>query len=274
MTRSVERFPNKGKFTYMSFLHRGPDNIPCIIKRVGTVQEFLNELHYFTKRRIDRIEMRTRGQSNNAWWHIYRRGCISGTIVKRVISQNQKDCSNAKLNQSISKTGTQRFTNLAMEYGIQNESYGIKTFLKMYRSSHKTLKVEPIGLVINENLPYLAGSPDGYVTCSCCSPALIEIKSPYRLRNCGISGWRLLDDYLDRDQNLKPDHSYRHQINFYLGLKRLHICYLVIYAKGQAIIKTIVFNESLYAYQLRNLSEYYTNFYLPSVIGRRNGRLL
>ena len=40
------------------------------------------------------------------------------------------------------------------------------------------MKISDTGLVISEELPYIAASPDLKVECKCCGAALMEIKCP------------------------------------------------------------------------------------------------
>ena len=40
------------------------------------------------------------------------------------------------------------------------------------------MKITDTGLVISEELPYIAASPDLKVECKCCGAALMEIKCP------------------------------------------------------------------------------------------------
>ena len=46
---------------------------------------------------------------------------------------------------------------------------------------HKNIKVSKIGLVILEEAPYIAASPDFEVTCDCCGRGVGEIKCPYSI---------------------------------------------------------------------------------------------
>merc|ERR1712243_313088 len=53
---------------------------------------------HFTKRNIARISMRTKFQSNSPFWYLYRRSIITGTIARRIITQNRKGLNNDKFN--------------------------------------------------------------------------------------------------------------------------------------------------------------------------------
>ena len=123
--------------------------------------------------------------------------------------------------------------------------------------------------MLYKNAPYVGGSPDGIVSCDCCStPYLIEIKCPFRLAETGIRNWRLLE-YFDDNQNLKISHTYYNQINLYQGILGIQIAFFVVYAKDEVIIKRVLFDKDFFEFQIKNLTEYYMNHYLPTVIGTK-----
>ena len=45
--------------------------------------------------------------------------------------------------------------------------------------------------------------------------------------------------------------------------------YFVVYARDEVIIRQIEFDKQFFEFQIKNLSEYYMNYYLPTVIGTK-----
>jgi hypothetical protein len=249
---------------------RGPHSICCIIEISKDIEHFLELLRkYFTKRIILRISERTKLQSETTFWYLYRKCVITGTLCKRVISQNLKNEKNEKINRIISKQFQSTFTNQALEYGKINENTAINIFFKSFSQNHKNAKLRKCGLVIYENLPFVAGSPDAIVACECCpEPYVVEVKCPFRLKYTGISNWRCLE-YFNEEQLLKRSHTYFNQINLYQGILGLKKAFFIVYARDQIISKLIEFDETFFKNQIKNLSEYYIKFYLPDVIGKK-----
>ena len=264
------RTPLEGDFPLLVLRKRGPCNMASIIRMSKSITYFLELLKkHFTARTIERISTRTRQQSRSSYWFLYRRCLITGTIAKRVINQNKRGEKNEKLNRCISRFFPGSFTNEAMMYGVANEKRAMETFFNVFKTMHTDAKLHEIGLVLYKDAPYIGGSPDGIVTCDCCSTSyLIEIKCPFRLAETGIKNWRILE-YFDDSQNLKPSHTYFNQINLYQGILGLKTAFFVVFANDEIITKRITFDKDFFDFQIKNLTEYYTKYYLPTVIGTK-----
>ena len=119
----------EGHFPLLILRKRGPKNMISVIRESSNVNDFLHSLDIiFTPRLIKRITARTKFQSLNSYWFLYRRGVITGTLAKRVISQNLKGENNEKINRGITKFFPSSFVNEAMIYGNKNEKNAILAF--------------------------------------------------------------------------------------------------------------------------------------------------
>ena len=274
----TRKFLGVSHFPYLRLVEIGPNNLSIILEQTKSKDEFLKKIkNHFTRSRRRQIEYLTRKQSDSPYWYLFRRCMISGTLVKRIISQNAKNESNENLNNSITKLRPSTYKNEAMLYGIANEQTAINVFFNLFKTQHEYPEIKNSGLVIHSEYSYLGASPDSIFVCKCCKePYLIEVKSPHRLKDTGIQAWPILNDYLNNDGSLKFHHSYYHQIQFYLGLLKLTKCYFVIYAKNEVLFELISFNPDFHQNQINNCQEYYFNHYFPTVAGRtipRNGVL-
>ena len=74
-------------------------------------------------------------------------------------------------------------------------------------------------------------------------------------------------EYFDENQNLKKTHNYYSQMTLYQGIMNIQTAYFVVYAKGEVIIRRIEFDKQFFDFQVKNLSEYYMKYYLPTIIG-------
>ena len=226
-----------GHFPLLQLRLRGPLNLVAIIRMAKDKNEFFKLLfHHFSKRNIRRVAEKSRLQSESVFWYIYRRCVVTSTLAKRVIAQNLKNMNNQKINKIISKFYHSRFTNEAMQYGIENEKHGINTFFEAFKKSHINAKLQTTGLVLHNSYPFIGTSPDGLLSCDCCQNAIIEVKCPYRLKDTGIRSWSILE-YFDPQQNLKRSHTYFNQINLTQGILQRQVAYFVVYAKNEIIIK-------------------------------------
>ena len=264
------KFPAKsGHFPLLQLRLRGPLHLVSIIRMSNDKEQFFELLfHHFSKRNIERIALRSRLQSESVFWYIYRRSIVTSTLAKRIIAQNLRDENNPKINKIISKFYHSRFTNVAMQYGIENEKHAINTFFKTFKKTHINAKLQTTGLVLYKLRPFIGASPDGLLSCDCCQNAIIEIKCPYRLKDTGITSWSILE-YFDTNQNLKKSHTYFNQINLTQGILQRKVAYFVVYAKNEIIVKRIDFDEEFFDHQILNISQYYEKFYLPQVLSQK-----
>ena len=85
----VKKFESlQGRFPLLILRKRGPINVVSVINAATDLEIFhLLFKRTFTSRAIKRIASRTRGQSTNSYWFLYRRGILTGTMAKRVIAQ-------------------------------------------------------------------------------------------------------------------------------------------------------------------------------------------
>ena len=73
-------------------------------------------------------------------------------------------------------------------WGINHEKDPIKAFMSDTATQHEggLHGFRQCGLFVKSGYPYLAGSPDGLFQCKCCSPATIEVKCPYSVKDAAI----------------------------------------------------------------------------------------
>ena len=73
-----------------------------------------------------------------------------------------------------------------------------------------------------------------------------------------VKGYYHLEDGFSTERNV-----------IYQGILGLQTAFFVVFAKGEVIIKTIIFDRDFFNFQIRNLTSYYLNYFLPSVIGTK-----
>ena len=72
----------------------------------------------------------------------------------------------------------------ALEWGKNNEDVACKAYIKQQSDTHPGFNCSAIGLGINPKYPHLGASPDGRINCDCCGMGILEIKCPYKYREC------------------------------------------------------------------------------------------
>ena len=114
------KFPPEHKFTKLSLLRRGPSSVLQMINKAKNIDELKKIFKEFSDRDRRRIEQKTKNQSENENWFLYRQATISGTLAKWVVSSIQRERTSIPLNSSISKFGSRGSAWPAMEYGTSN----------------------------------------------------------------------------------------------------------------------------------------------------------
>lgn len=145
-----------------------------------------------TKKEADVIEQLTRDQSSSAEWFDQRKGSITGSKVRKIVSFLEKEKSDPDL---IVKDIMQYNMDPslcvkvpAISWGLKNEDRALKEYVKDLKEKHNCKDVEMIrpGLLVSETHPYIRVSPDALIDCSCHGRRLVEVKCPYSLRNKDI----------------------------------------------------------------------------------------
>ena len=85
------KFPPEHKFTKLSLLRRGPPSVLQMINKAKNIEELKKIFKEFSDRDRRRIEQKTKNQSENENWFLYRQATISGTLAKWVVSFNEKE---------------------------------------------------------------------------------------------------------------------------------------------------------------------------------------
>ena len=85
------KFPPEHKFTKLSLLRRGPSSVLQMINKAKNIDELKKFFKEFSDRDRRRIEQKTKNQSENENWFLYRQATISGTLAKWVVSFNEKE---------------------------------------------------------------------------------------------------------------------------------------------------------------------------------------
>ncbi|XP_056457578.1 uncharacterized protein LOC130391456 [Gadus chalcogrammus] len=62
-----------------------------------------------------------------------------------------------------------------------------ESYVAMMQDHHDDFQVRASGFIINPELPWIRASPDGVVSCTCHGDGVLEIKCPFKTRNCSLT---------------------------------------------------------------------------------------
>lgn len=190
------------------------------------------------------LAMSTCLQTQSQLWFEHRKGRLTaskfGAICRTSISTPSKS-----LVSQILQVGSLP-KSAALSWGIDHEATTREQYREMQEKQHTSFKVETTGLRINPSLPYLGASPDGIISCNCCSPGLLEIKCPYSIRRTTPSNASYLQQ-TDVGYQLSRKHDYYYQIQGQLGVMERQICDFVCWTPHGLHLERIEYDPCLFS---------------------------
>ena len=124
------------------------------------------------------IEQETRLQSKSKLWYKYRAGRVTASRMKAVCHTNLSNPSQSLI-KSVCYPEAFSFISKQTDWGCKHETEARKMYERISKAHHKDFKVIENGLFINPQWPFIGESPDGIISCQCCTRGVLEIKCPY-----------------------------------------------------------------------------------------------
>ena len=262
-----KRFPPLWKFKIYTKRQRHKKllSIINIILNSSNVEECLLKIQDISQRQLNFIERRTKLQSEEEDWFHYRKGVITGTLTYRVSKAVKRRKISNSINNSISKITSVPLYYPAIVWGKNYEKYAIEAFIKSIKPKHYNLNVSRAGLKLDDTHHFIGASIDGLVKCSCCKPAILEVKCPYSIKDGSVAddGYKL--QYLTKDLQLKTSHHYYFQLQTYLGVYKLSKGYFCVYTPKDILVLTIDFDEKFWNSLKEDICTYYKDYYLKKI---------
>ena len=135
---------------------------------------------------IEALNQATVDQSKSSLWHNHRIYRITSSTMYRVHTKMLSVQANRKADTQhivrVISGNTTPFLNNDMKYGQTLEPEAKKCLeKKLKKDGHRDVSVRQCGIIVHQKYPFIAGSPDGVVDCSCCASRPIEVKCPSTL---------------------------------------------------------------------------------------------
>lgn len=155
-------------------------------------------------------------------------------------------------------------------YGLDNEANALKQYTEYMGSSGNSVSVFPSGLVVNPNMPWAGGTPDGKVLDSVYGAGLLEVKCPYSYRMVTPRNACAEPDFycelINGKPYLKKEHIYFFQVQGQMGICGVDWCDFVVYTKKGLLIQRIVFDENFWEQMMSYLVKFYQEHIIPVAI--------
>ena len=129
---------------------------------------------------------------------------------------------------------------------------------------HRDVKIRECGLFIHPSHIFIAGSPDGIISCSCCEfNRVLEIKCPFKC--AGKDPNKEVLDCLTVVQGkprLKRNHQYYSQIQTQMSVTKEESAIFVIWSNVDIFVEEIKFDSKYFDVLLKNCIYFFDRFVL------------
>ena len=255
-----------------------PDDVPSIddiFLISSNIQTFFDNLQMLmTPDNIMKIEQLTIGQSENLKWHLYRKYVITASKSHDVLTKMRKvqgvvDHVNMwSLFQKISGFIHVNPNIEALKYGRSMEVHAVNNFEEVFTNQHKDLKLKECGLFLHKDFPFIGGSPDRLVSCSCCERSCLEVKCPISINYTTPQDPNIKLPYLVKDDNnklsLNRRHKYYTQCQVQMGVTGLKKCFFFVWTSHGFFVEEIKFDVQIWEEISQLFSVFYKEHYLKS----------
>ena len=163
----------------------------------------------------------------------------------------------------------------ALDWGIKNEATARKAYLQRAKETHTNLKFQPAGLHMDIQHPHLGASPDGLIECECCGAGLIEIKCPFKYRQCELAEVKDNRFCLQPNEgqlNLSHKHPYYIQIQGQLALCKKTYCDFIVWTQRSMHIERIDHNPAVFESIKPALDNFFCVVILPRLLLGKGGQ--
>ena len=216
-------------------------------------------------------DKQTINQAESITWHMLREGRLTGSRVHDVLHTDQVHPAPSLIKRICGKSSVMKTSVPSLRWGIDHEKDAIADFMDYQISqSHESPAISKSGLVIKQDYPFLAASPDGLYICNCHSKALLEVKCPYTLKDTQSVEEAIESGtfYLDKDCFLKKSHRYYTQVQHQLYVCDYEKCHFIVWTPQWMQITLIDRDDDFIQSNLPKLINFFKVHFMPELLTR------
>ena len=220
---------------------------------------------------IQHIENTTRGQHNNPRWHAMRKGLVTASNIKKVVTAMKRPWIKPSKLKSDLLNGISSPMNDAMEWGIDYEEDALDEYVE--QMDLDGFKLCRPGLFLYPNNPLVGASPDGVIYEKGVPNAqpnmLVEVKCPYSSRFKDPEE-AAVQDACEIGANgnlcLKRNSKWYYQIQAQMGVVGVTRCDLVVFTLEGIEIITVNFKKSFFNEMMNAVGKFTEEFLYPDLV--------
>ena len=149
----------------------------------------------------------------------------------------------------------------------RQESYISKTTLQ-----HDNFSVVDSGLFLSESQPFIAATPDGLVTCTCCGGGCLEIKCPYCAKIDSVfeavGRKHFCLQKIDGRIGLPKNQQYYYQVMTQMFVTKRAYCDFYVWTEKDQHCERIKFDDSFTMHWLPKAQSFFTQCLMVEAMGK------
>lgn len=214
------------------------------------------------------VEAETKDQAKSTKWFTFRAGRITASNAKAVCRTSIPSPSMSLLNKICSPEHTQ-FWAPQTAWGKEHEETARQAYAAASASIHLNFQCATAGLHISVEKPFLAATPDGLVTCSCCGEGVLEVKCPYNGRNGTVKELALSKSacvsLTGGKLRLRTDHSYYYQVQLQMFVTQRKYCDFVLWTVREFVMLRVYYDSEFSSAMAQRCQLYFERVVLPEL---------
>lgn len=197
-------------------------------------------------------------------WREQRLCRVTASISKNVVRFRQYHKPGSALIRQV--TTIESIDSAQLRHGRQWEETGRQLFFHKWAQQHVNPQCHQTGLHVDQDLPYLAASPDGFLECDCHGTSVLEVKCTYKHWQSTLE--EILDDpkyHFEPCGTIKKDSPWHWQVQTQLGVTRKQQAYLVLlHGQGKLLHEvSVTLDESMWRQVISKSKEFFGKCVLP-----------
>lgn len=197
-----------------------------------------------------------------------RRGRITGSNFKSCCTSNIKD---------PNITLIRRIINITKCFGevasIKYKKKAIKQYISNMEMNHEEFVYKECGLLINPKFPFLAGSPDALVSCTCHREGCLKLKylksliSDESLERMTQKPNNILNK-LGEQYTLEKNHEYFYQVQLQINLIEKEYCDFVIWSQQKVIVIRVEAEIEFWSAAIGKALSFHEKIIMPELLAK------
>ena len=246
-------------------------NMPEAELKVIARERFAEYSRSFKPEHYQTLHEITKEQSANPSWMIHRAGRITASTIGEVFSTDSYEISNKSLFDKLMQY-SKPLKNKYIDHGKITEPKARKYYYDVQKYSHRNLQVKDSGFLVNATYPFLGGSTDALISCSCHPRKVLEIKCPFTYKD-SMANWQQDSNFpIKEDGEMKKKHNYYFQVQLQMFLHDVQKGDFLVYCPSkpsESLLVEVEREENFLGRIMPKVECYFYEILLPELLSRK-----